>query len=74
MRWRSTRTWRVIAYYATGGTATAAIMEGQEQEEMSKRLQILGSSDLQIEKNGGTQSNQRKCGKTEGKNGDASRH
>lgn len=40
----------LVAYNATGGTATAATMEGQEQEEMSKRWQILGSPDLQIER------------------------
>lgn len=40
----------LVAYNATGATATAATTEGQEQEEMSERLQILGSPDLQIER------------------------
>ncbi len=41
----------LVAYNATGGTdAIAATMEGQEQEEVSERLQIIGSPDLQIER------------------------
>ena len=41
----------LVAYNATGGTdAIAATMEGQEQEEVSERLQIVGSPDLQMER------------------------
>ena len=41
----------LVANNATGGTdAIAATMEGQEQEEVNERLQIIGSPDLQIER------------------------
>ena len=42
----------LVAYDASGEIdAIAAATEGQEQEEMSERLQITGMPDRQIERN-----------------------